>query len=50
MYQCKSILYVLIFVRTQLVLSFSPPSGCLFYMCLIIADVTRQTKERGASQ
>jgi hypothetical protein len=32
MYQCKFILYVLIFVRAQLVLSLSPPSGCLFWV------------------
>jgi hypothetical protein len=50
MYQCKSIPHVLIFIKAQLVLSLSPPSGCLFYMCLIIADVTRQTKEGSASQ
>jgi hypothetical protein len=45
MYQCKSILYVLIFVRAQLVLSLSPLLGCLLYMCLIIVNVARQTKE-----
>jgi hypothetical protein len=50
MYQCKSIFNVLIFIRSQLVLSLSPPSGCLSFICLIIADVARQTKEGGASQ
>jgi hypothetical protein len=32
MYQCKPILYLLIFIRAQLVLSFSLPLGCSFYM------------------
>jgi hypothetical protein len=32
MYQCKFILYVLIFVRAQLVLSLSPPLGCPFWV------------------
>jgi hypothetical protein len=41
---------MLIFVRAQLVPSLSPLSGCPFYMCLIIADVARQTKEGDASQ
>jgi hypothetical protein len=32
LYQCKFILRVLIFVRAQLVLSLSPPSGCPFWV------------------
>jgi hypothetical protein len=32
MFQCKSILHVLIFVRAQLVLSLSPPSGCSLWV------------------
>jgi hypothetical protein len=37
MYQCKSILHVLMFVRVQLVLSLSPPSGWPFWvkMCKV---------------